>query len=298
MATRAQALIPITIAAAIVGIVGLAAVPDDVKLESVDFPRGTIALDGKFLEVQIADDNPRRVRGLMFQEGLEYDEGMIFKFENEGVHSLWMLNMQFPLDMIWFDSDGRVVHIEENVQPCKTALETRSCTESTDSSFTSVQFQLLPQLLLLELTPALLLPCDFNKKLRVEYDIFSTRIYIMELTLCTPSSALFVPSVTSDKDPPLLLSRYLPARIIGAPIAHVTPVGSGIHIMIKPTFCMCFPVFGERFNEDIPETLLPAVSAISLYMLARLLTEAECAFIIANVFAIFSLMQTSITKYS
>ena len=105
---------------------------------------------------------------------------------------------------------------------------------------------------------------------------FSTRIYIIELcTLCTPSSALFVPSVTSDKDPPLLLSRYLPARIIGAPIAHVTPVGSGIHIMIKPTFCMCFPVFGERFSEDIPETLLPAVSAISLYMLARLLTEAE-----------------------
>ena len=62
MATRAQALIPITIAAAIVGIVGLAAVPDDVKLESVDFPRGTIALDGKFLEVQIADDNPRRTQ--------------------------------------------------------------------------------------------------------------------------------------------------------------------------------------------------------------------------------------------
>ena len=40
-----------------------------------------------------------------------------------------MLNMQFPLDMIWFDSDGRVVHIEEDVQPCKTALETRSCTQ-------------------------------------------------------------------------------------------------------------------------------------------------------------------------
>ena len=70
MATRAQALIPITIAAVIVGIVGLATIPDDAKLESVDFPRGTIALDGKFLEVQIADDPiARRVRGLMFQEG-------------------------------------------------------------------------------------------------------------------------------------------------------------------------------------------------------------------------------------
>jgi len=27
------------------------------------------------------------------------------------------LNMQFPLDLIWFDSDGNVVHIEKNVQP-------------------------------------------------------------------------------------------------------------------------------------------------------------------------------------
>ena len=96
MATRAQALIPITIAAAIVGIVGLAAVPEDVKLESVDFPRGTIALDGKFLEVQIADDNPRRVRGLMFQEGLEYDEGMIFKFENRGYIPCGCSTCSFP----------------------------------------------------------------------------------------------------------------------------------------------------------------------------------------------------------
>ncbi|KFM14879.1 putative ACR protein, partial [Marine Group I thaumarchaeote SCGC AAA799-P11] len=39
----------------------------------------------------------------------------------------WMLNMQFPLDMIWFDQDGKVVHIEENVPPCKTALEITTC---------------------------------------------------------------------------------------------------------------------------------------------------------------------------
>ena len=169
MATRAQALIPITIAAAIVGIVGLAAVPDDVKLESVDFPRGTIALDGKFLEVQIADDNPRRVRGLMFQEGLEYDEGMIFKFENEGVHSLWMLNMQFPLDMIWFDSDGRYV------------------LKSTDSSFTyqNAASPTIPTIAAAgcywNLTPALLLPyfnimCHLKIKSRVRY-IFHTYLY-------------------------------------------------------------------------------------------------------------------------
>jgi hypothetical protein len=35
--------------------------------------------------------------------------------------------MQFSLDMIWFDQDGKVVHIEKNVPPCKTALEITTC---------------------------------------------------------------------------------------------------------------------------------------------------------------------------
>ncbi len=35
--------------------------------------------------------------------------------------------MQFPLDMIWFDQDGKVVHIEKNVPPCKAALEIATC---------------------------------------------------------------------------------------------------------------------------------------------------------------------------
>jgi len=53
----------------------------------------------------------------MFQEQLPYDKGMIFVFDEPGFHSLWMLNMQFPLDMIWFDSDGKVAYIEKNVPP-------------------------------------------------------------------------------------------------------------------------------------------------------------------------------------
>jgi uncharacterized membrane protein (UPF0127 family) len=63
----------------------------------------------------------------MFQDQLPYDQGMIFVFEQSGLHSLWMLNMQFSLDMIWFDQDGKVVHIEKDVPPCKTALEITTC---------------------------------------------------------------------------------------------------------------------------------------------------------------------------
>ena len=128
MATRLQVLIPISIAAVIVGVVGMLSIPSDAKLESVEFPRGTIKLDDQVIEVQIADTQPRRVRGLMFQEQLPYDQGMIFVFDSPGLHSLWMLNMQFPLDMIWFDEQGKIVHIEQDVPPCKSALETVTCT--------------------------------------------------------------------------------------------------------------------------------------------------------------------------
>jgi len=127
MTTRGQVLIPISIAAVIIGIVGLTTLPSESKLQSVEFPMGTIKIDDVPLQVFIADTEPRRVRGLMFEDKLPYDQGMIFVFEKPGLYSLWMLNMQFSLDMIWFDQDGKVVHIETDVPPCKTVVEITTC---------------------------------------------------------------------------------------------------------------------------------------------------------------------------
>ena len=127
MTTRTQALVPIAAAAVIVGVIGLMSIPSDSKLESVEFPRGTIKVDDVVLEVQIADDESKRIRGLMFQDPLPYDQGMIFVFDEPGVYSLWMLNMQFALDMIWIDADGNVVHIEQDIPPCETPTEIMAC---------------------------------------------------------------------------------------------------------------------------------------------------------------------------
>ena len=111
MTTRAQAIIPIFIAAVIIGSIGLLTLPSEIKLEQVKFPRGLIKVDNVPVEVQIADTEPSRVRGLMFQDQLPLNEGMLFVFPEQGLYSLWMLNMQFELDMIWFDGDGKVVHL-------------------------------------------------------------------------------------------------------------------------------------------------------------------------------------------
>ena len=123
MTSRAQALIPIFIAAVIIGSIGLLTLPSEIKLEQVKFPKGMIKVDQTLLEVQIADTEPTRVRGLMFQDQLPLDQGMLFVFPEQGLYSLWMLNMQFELDMIWFDENGKVVHIKTNVPPCVIPVE-------------------------------------------------------------------------------------------------------------------------------------------------------------------------------
>ena len=130
MATRTQVLIPIIAAAIIIGIVGMLTIPTDVKLESVEFPRGTIKLDDKILVVQIADTDSLRVRGLSWQNELPYNEGMLFVFDESGTHAMWMMGMQFNLDIIWFDENANVVAIEKDVPSCKTTIEVVACREN------------------------------------------------------------------------------------------------------------------------------------------------------------------------
>ena len=130
MPTRLQVLIPIGIAAVIVGIAGIVSLPSEVKIDTnSDFLMGSVQLDEKILQVYIADTDPRRMRGLMFETEnfLDNDKGMLFVFDEPGNRSMWMKNMQFHLDIIWFDENGNVVSIEKNVPPCITPVEVMSC---------------------------------------------------------------------------------------------------------------------------------------------------------------------------
>ncbi len=69
--------------------------------------------------VQIANTSEQRSRGLMFQESMPFDQGMLFVFDQEKKHSFWMKNTLIPLDIIWLDAGRQVVFIKENAQPCQ-----------------------------------------------------------------------------------------------------------------------------------------------------------------------------------
>ena len=130
MPTRLQVLIPIGIAAVIVGVAGIVSLPSEVQIDAnSNFLMGTVQLDEKILQVYIADTDPRRMRGLMFETEsfLADDKGMLFVFDEPGSRSMWMKNMQFHLDIIWFNQNGSVVAIQKNVPPCITPVEVMSC---------------------------------------------------------------------------------------------------------------------------------------------------------------------------
>ena len=130
MPTRLQVLIPIGIAAVIVGVAGIVSLPSEITIDAnSNFLMGTVQLDDKILQVYIADTDPRRMRGLMFETEsfLADDKGMLFVFDEPGNRSMWMKNMQFHLDIIWFNENGSVVAIQKNVPPCITPVEVMSC---------------------------------------------------------------------------------------------------------------------------------------------------------------------------
>lgn len=67
--------------------------------------------------IEIADNEGRRAQGLMYRDSLEYNQGMLFIFPAEEMQSFWMKNTRMPLDIIYINSNGRIVSIIHSAVP-------------------------------------------------------------------------------------------------------------------------------------------------------------------------------------
>lgn len=72
------------------------------------------------LEIEIADTDSSRNRGLMQRDGLPEDSGMWFIFDQENEQGFWMANTRMALDLIFVRSDGQIQSITKYVQPMRT----------------------------------------------------------------------------------------------------------------------------------------------------------------------------------
>jgi hypothetical protein len=65
----------------------------------------------------VADSMSERIKGLSGTPFLPDNVVKLFAFGVAGEHSIWMKDMNYPIDIMWTTADGTIVHIEENVAP-------------------------------------------------------------------------------------------------------------------------------------------------------------------------------------
>lgn len=69
------------------------------------------------LDIEIAETDYETQTGLMYRKGMEQNQGMLFVFPDEAVHSFYMKNTEFPLDILYIDEDFKIANMQENAAP-------------------------------------------------------------------------------------------------------------------------------------------------------------------------------------
>jgi uncharacterized protein len=100
-----------------------------------DYLRAKVSIKGVELSAEIPTTQELMRKGLAVKNELKENESMLFVFDKPEKHSFWMKDMKFPIDIIWLDSNGKVVHVEENLEPCPLVIICTSYTPNADSQY-------------------------------------------------------------------------------------------------------------------------------------------------------------------
>jgi uncharacterized protein len=86
----------------------------DGELHFVDGKTGKVI---NTVEIELADDDAEREQGLMYRDTMAENAGMLFMMESEEPQAFWMKNTILSLDILFADSDHRIVSIHKNCKP-------------------------------------------------------------------------------------------------------------------------------------------------------------------------------------
>lgn len=129
MVRKITVLVPVIVGCVILGVLGLTFIPEGIKNRNLEFSKGTIAINNHSISTEIAETPAERQRWLTFKsEELPLNSSILLVYDKPDLYSLWLLNIQFNLDLIWLDGDGNIVYIKQDVVPCKNTLDASQCT--------------------------------------------------------------------------------------------------------------------------------------------------------------------------
>jgi uncharacterized membrane protein (UPF0127 family) len=85
------------------------------------------------IHAEVVSDYATRAQGLMHRKNLAQNAGMLFIFDGQAVHCMWMKNTLIPLSVAFIDDAGTIVNIADMephseashcaAQPVRYALE-------------------------------------------------------------------------------------------------------------------------------------------------------------------------------
>ena len=104
------------------------------KIASLDdfFERDELVIltddgDSHTFEIYLATSFEQQRRGLMFVRELPEQTGMLFVYDDESPHAMWMKNTYIPLDIVFARRDGTVSSVIHDTEPL--SLESLSSIE-------------------------------------------------------------------------------------------------------------------------------------------------------------------------
>ena len=68
------------------------------------------------IEAEVAATDQNRQYGLMDRKAMPPQHGMLFVFNHENTHCMWMRNTLLPLSVAFMDASGAIINIED-MQP-------------------------------------------------------------------------------------------------------------------------------------------------------------------------------------
>ena len=80
-------------------------------------PTTQVRLGSSVFNVQLATTEPAREQGLSGVEKLAKNGGLLLVYEKVGIHGIWMKDMKLPIDIIWMNSEKKVIYIVTDASP-------------------------------------------------------------------------------------------------------------------------------------------------------------------------------------
>ena len=96
-------------------------------------PAAELAVGMHRIRAEVANDMGARMQGLMRRKSMPQGSGMVFVFEENATHCMWMKNTLIPLSVAFVDAQGAIVNVADmqphseqshcSTRPARYALE-------------------------------------------------------------------------------------------------------------------------------------------------------------------------------